>query len=702
MAPALLMLAVLVFVFSLLLFPGPTQKPATFPNFARLTLAFMPREQPNEYSAGNGVILSPEGLSIAVPRISADQSGEAVSLQLQFLESNPDPVLEADTQLPGHINEYRGQDSRAWRRQVPTFAGLTYKELYPGVDLHYSGTEGQLKGTYTVAPGADPAGIRWRYAGASEVNADAATGDLHILVDGAQMLVEQAPIAWQEIGGERVPVSAAYAVSTDGSTGFSLGTYNPTYPLVIDPTIAYETVYSADFLDVGADIAVNDVGQAWVVAYTLNRQDAAVIKLDTDGTVLFATYLEGSFIDEGHSIEVDAAGNAVITGRTLSSDFPVLNAWQSALNGPADAFVTKLAGSDGSLLFSTYLGGNRAERGYGLALGPTGDIYLTGGTDSTDFPTVNPIQEDLNLTNCFCFDAYVSVLSADGSSLLYSTYYGGGFEDIGYELDVDAAGNIYFAGETESDDFPTANALQPTYGGGEQDGFVVRLSADGSAVDYSTFLGGEELERVRGVEVDPAGYAHIGGTTNSIGFPTTPGAFQPTFAGGINDCGDPPFIPIRNCFDVFASKIAPDGSAFAYSTFLGGGDDEEGNALALAEDGSVYLAGYTYSDDFPGGADLLYISRLDSTGSSLVYTFSPVVNSAAGHGAAVDAAGDVYVTGANNVPADTYVVKLDEDIILPTVTPPATEPPPTATAPPPTATPPPEPEPLLYLPIIRH
>jgi len=675
--PAAMLLVLLFLALRLVTLSGPAAIPNVVPNLAQMGLAFVPRAEADTYTAGSGVVLSPGGISLALPRTGDSETIETSEVTLSFIGANPSPLLEPDDRLATQVNELKGSDPAQWRLQVPAYGGLTYHQLYPGIDLHYSGSEGQLKGTYTVAAGADPAAIRWRYDAAASLSVSD-SGDLKVAVDGRDTLTEMAPVAWQEFNDQRRPVSAAYVLAPDGSAGFALGRYDASRPLIIDPTIAYETVYSADFLDIGVDITVDSVGQAWVVGYTLNTQDAVVLKLDAAGNVLFATFLQGSAIDEGHSIKVDAQGNPVIVGRTLSADFPVLNAYQPTRNGFSDIFITKLDAADGSLIFSTYLGGSRAERGYGVALNPAGDIYVTGASNFTDFPTTaNAIQPSLNLTSCFCFDATVSVLSADGSSLLYSTYYGGALDDFGNDIDLDAAGNIFFAGETHSPDFPTVNPLQSTFAGGMQDGFVTRLSADGSTADYSTYLGGEDIEWIGGIDVDPAGYAHVGGTTASIGFPTTAGAYQPTFIGGINACGQPPFDPIRNCYDGFASKLAPDGSAFAYSTFLGGTDDDAANALALSADGSVYLAGYSYSDDFPGGGPaLLFISRLDSTGSNLVYTVAPAVNSAAGHGAAVDDNGDVYVTGSNNVPADIYVIKLTEDIILPTPTPSPTSPPP--------------------------
>jgi hypothetical protein len=466
--------------------------------------------------------------------------------------------------------------------------------------------------------------------------------------------------------GLLVALSVAPLLQSPLEASSALGSSDPTASLPVDPTIVYETVFNGAWLDSGQDIAVDAAGNAYILAYAYdNNNDIYVIKLSPEGELVWSTFIQGNALDVAGGIAVGPGGDAYIIGRTTSSDFPLVNPLQGQLNGQSDAFVARLSAQDGSFVFSTYFGGNRAERAYDIALNDAGEIYIVGATKSTDFPTVDPIQDALNTNECFCFDAFISKLSADGSTLLYSTYLGGSFDDEGFGIGLDGNGNIYLAGETNSADFPTAAPLQPNFGGGFRDVFVTQISADGSALAYSSFLGGEDWDRAGRIAVDSSGNLYVAGTTRSVGFPTTAGAYQEEFAGGINTCGQPPYDPIRNCDDVFVSKVLPDGSALAYSTYLGGNNDEEGRGVALNSSGEAYVIGYTKSPDFPPeggieGADI-YVSKFSTDGSNLVYTL--IIDSpspTAGHGIAVDGVDSIYITGAVNVPADLFAAKIIE------------------------------------------
>lgn len=435
-------------------------------------------------------------------------------------------------------------------------------------------------------------------------------------------------------------------------------------PTIETPAFVYETIYNGGWLDSGRDVAVDAAGNAYVLAQAYNaNNDVLVLKLGPDGTVLWTVSMPGRALDFGTGIEVDGAGGVYITGWTDSDDFPIVNALQATLNGPRDAFLTKLSAQDGSILFSTYLGGSRAEGSNDIVLNSAGEIYLVGYTNSTDFPTMNPLQGQLNTTYCFCDDAFVAKISADGQSILYGTYLGGGFDDSGDSIGVDAGDNIYVTGNTRSDDFPLAAPIQSTYGGGERDLFLSRIAVDGSALQYSTFLGGEDWDLVSRLQIDGAGNAYLTGWTRSVAFPTTAGAFQEQFAGGIRACGSPPFEPLHNCEDAFVTKVLADGSALAYSTFLGGEWVDEARGIAVDGLGQAYIVGYSSSADFPPAGSItptdIFVSQLSADGSALNYTIGIDSNSAnAGHGIAVGSAGDLYVTGAKNVPADVYVARL--------------------------------------------
>jgi hypothetical protein len=432
--------------------------------------------------------------------------------------------------------------------------------------------------------------------------------------------------------------------------------------LTPQPTLAYETTVNGFYLAYGHQMTVDPQGNAYVAGRAIDAEnDIVVVKLNPDGDVLWTTHIRGNDHDYATGIALDDANDLFMTGWTDSSDFPTAGAIQDTLTGFRDAFVMKLASQDGTILYSTFLGGDYTDEGRGIALNGAGEIVLVGTTQSMDFPTVDPIQAAPNGNPYAYSDLFVTRLSADGSSILYSTYLGGAKDDRAVALALDAGGNMYLAGNTDSPDFPTVNPIQAVIGG-DDDIFVARLSADGSALDFSTYLGGEDGDRVAGLALDGSGHAYVAGSTRSISFPTTPGAFQEEFAGEILGC-EVPFGADHNCDDAFVTKLTPDGSAMAYSTYLGGTGIDEGRNLAVDGAGNVRVVGYTVSPDFPpsgisSSADI-FISKLGADGSDLLYTYTTGSASAnAGHGIAVDDAGTTYFTGAVNAPSDVYIAKL--------------------------------------------
>jgi PKD repeat protein len=678
--------------------------PSVEPAFGRLPLAFVPNQGQIDTSArfeARGVAgtlgFAPQEIVLTVPDTPDAVNAETLrnsgqTLRLRFLDANPAPAVDAGRSLPGTANYYLGSDATQWYTNLPTYADINYRHLYPGIDLRYEGTDGQLKSTFFVAPGADPARIHWQYSGAEAVTLESATGNLRIGLPGQAQVVEQAPVAWQQVDGRRIPVAVAYAVAGDGGVGFELGSYDVTAPLIIDPTIVYETIIGG--ATSGIDIAVDTTGNAYVIArvYDTNN-DVMVAKLSADGALQYTTYLRGSSGDFGTGIALDGSGDVYIAGGTDSSDFPILNAMQLVKNGVTrDAFIAKLAAQDGSLLFSTYFGGSRSDIIQDITLNSVGQIYLVGYTESTDFPTLNPIQGGLNLNQCFCEDTFVTKLSPDALTVLYSTYLGGSFEDYGQSIALDGDDNIYITGRTQSDDFPTQAAIQPDRAGELQDEdlFVSKISADGSSLVYSTYLGGIRNEAARRIAVDSAGNAFVAGSTLSTDFPTTAGAYRDAYIGGRGACLSGFGLPV-DCNDMFVTKFVPDGSSLAYSTYLGGSLHDYANGIAINDAGEAYAVGYTHSTDFPGvtrtelGYDIV-LAKLNANGSDLLYTViinSPVANQ--GHGIAVDNAGDVYITGAQNAPSNLYVAKIsDGGAPPPTSTPTLTPVPPTPT---PTLTP---------------
>ncbi len=333
--------------------------------------------------------------------------------------------------------------------------------------------------------------------------------------------------------------------------------------------------------------------------------DVFVAKLSADGSqLLYSTYLGGSGGERGQGIAVDASGNAYVTGYTHSTNFPTVNPLQGAFaGGNADAFVLKLNPSGSALIYSTYLGGgnDRPDIGTAIAVDSAGNAYVTGFTNSVDFPTVKPLQPFRGPT-----DVFVAKLNPGGSVLLYSTHLGGGADDEGMGIAVDASGNAYVTGHTESLNFPTTAGAFSTScvavpvripigdicSGG--DAFISKLSPDGSALVYSTYLNGRRFEVGRGIAVDSAGSAYVTGFTGSPDFPSV-NPLQKAFGGGD--------------FDAFVVKLNPGGSMLTYSTYLGGSGDDGGYGIAVDAAGSAYVTGFTGSPDFPTRNPLPRASR---------------------------------------------------------------------------------------------
>jgi Beta-propeller repeat len=378
--------------------------------------------------------------------------------------------------------------------------------------------------------------------------------------------------------------------------------------------LIYSTYLGGSSYDEGSGIAVDASGNAYVTGWTASGNfpttagafqttfgegydDAFVSKLNGTGSALiYSTYLGGSSYDEGHGIAVDASGKAYVTGLTYSSDFPTTaGAFQSALGGFDDAFVSKLNPAGSALLYSTYLGGSSYDEGDGIAVDASGDAYVTGLTYSSDFPITAGAFQTKSRGG---FDAFVSRLNADGSTL-YATYLGGSRDDFGFGIAVDASGKAYVTGRTYSSNFPTtAGAFQATpgggYSGGYDDAFVVKLNAAGTALVYSTYLGGSGDDVGYGIAVEASGNASVTGETYSSDFPTTPGAFQ-TILGGFDDA--------------FVSKLNPAGSALLYSTYLGGNRIDEARGIAIDALGNAYVAGWTGSGNFPTTAGAFQTTR---------------------------------------------------------------------------------------------
>jgi hypothetical protein len=433
------------------------------------------------------------------------------------------------------------------------------------------------------------------------------------------------------------------------------------------PTFVYQTTVTGFNSGAGSDLVVDDGGNAYVLAG--DRDDdgvhlgLAVVKVGPAGDVLWVTPISGSDHDGAGGIALNSAGEVCLCGFTDSADFPMVNALDDTLTGFRDAFVMKLSAENGSITYSTYLGGDYVDWGYDIVVTSSDEMIVVGTTESSDFPTVDPIQAELNSAPYQYADLFITRLSADGSEILYSTYLGGSQDERAAAVALDAQERIYVATNVEHDDFPTVNPIQG-FAGGLEDVVVARLSADGSAIEFATYLGGSDWDHVGRIDVDSDGSVYLAGSTRSIDYPTTPGAYQEEFVGEILGCGSPPFDPLRNCEDVFVTKLSRDGSAFEYSTFLAGHTVDEARHISVDGFGRAHVAGYTFSSEFPGaGPGEVFLTRLDATGSAVDYTVAlDSVTPNAAQAVAVDEQGGVYFTASVDLPSQVYIAKYQGDL----------------------------------------
>ena len=692
--------------------PGITK---TFPEFGWLPLSFVPNTGQTDPAVrfqarglGGQLFFTPAEIVLTLP-VYSEQTPPAI-IRLRFEGANPTPEVSGIEPLPGRVNYFSGNDPTRWQTDLPTYAGVVYQQLYEGIDLRFDGATSRLKGTYTLAPGVDPRLIRWRYEGTAEVQVDEASGNLRMILPIEQSqaeeprLIEQAPLAWQEIEGQRTPVAAHYHLNPDSSVSFVLGDYNPAYPLTIDPTLTFSTYHGGSDFEEATGIAIDGAGNIYVIGDTASTNfptqnplfstktgsnDVFVTKFNPAGnTLLYSTYLGGSNTDAGNDIAVDSAGNAYITGSAaigigLVSDFPTTPGAYDRTIEAVSAFVAKLNPEGNQLLYSTYLGGPSINEGLGIAIDNTGNAYVIGVTNSTSFPTQNAFQSTYGGG---LRDAFVTKLNPTGSALVYSTYLGGSdqettLDNYGAGIAVDSAGNAYVASATRSSNFPTtAGAFDHTLNG-SSDAFVAKINPSGNALVYSTYLGGSgSLENGYDLALNSAGEAYVTGTTNSTDFPTQNPLQSVKANGG----------------DLFITKLNATGGSLLYSTYLGGGAGDSGISLALDSTENIYVTGNTTSINFPlqnpfqsvqkGGLDA-FVVKLNPGGSTLLFgTYLGGNLSDQGNGIAADNAGNVYIAGqarSTNFPvqnarqstygggvADAFVAKINtggQQVFLPIV-----------------------------------
>jgi hypothetical protein len=531
-----------------------------------------------------------------------------------------------------------------------------YKNIYPHIDLKVYGNEKQIEYDWIVSPGGNPCDIRFEFKDVKGTELDS-KGNIIITTEFGK-IIHKRPSAYQRRNNK---IDIRFKKLSKNSYTFNVGKYNKTEKLIIDPLVLlYSTYLGGRLYDKGNGIAVDSSGCAYVTGYTESkdfplqnpyqansnspswRHDAFITKLNSTGDgLIYSTYIGGNKNDRGVAIAVDANECAYITGYTDSSDFPLQNPYMN-YKKYNDVFVTKLSTDGQSLIYSTYLGGDSYDFGYGIAVDANECAYITGDTISKNFPLKNPYQANTN-NPMYQYDVFITKLNSTGDGLIYSTYLGGSYQDGGTSIAVDSSGCAYVTGDTYSSDFPLKNSYMSHPGDFNCDAFITKLSADGQSLVYSTYLGGSDTDWAYGIAVDANECAYVTGCTRSTDFP-----LQDPY---MTDSGD-------DHWDVFVTKFSTDGQSLIYSTYLGGWSGDCGYGIAVDSSECAYVTGYTRSSDFPlqnpyqanyqESCDV-FITKLNPTGDGLIYsTYLGGECHDEGNGIAVDSSGSAYVTGTTS------------------------------------------------------
>jgi beta-propeller repeat-containing protein len=591
-------------------------------------------------------------------------------LRVHLVNSNAGTTIAGEERSSARVDYFLGSDPTRWRTNVPSFARVRYANVYPGVDLVFYGNRRHLEYDFVVAPGADPNAIALSLEGSQDLRVDE-RGDLLVGVSNG-VVKFQKPVVYQESQGERHEIASGYKLTADHRVTFSVDHYDSNAPLIVDPVLAYSTYLGGDSDDSGAAIAVDAQGNSVVVGSTLSLQFPTtanaftptpltanangvvfVTKLNPTGTQqLYSSYLGGSGGDFGFAVALDPIGNIFVTGETDSADFPTtanaLKPGPNAGNTNGTSFVFKinpaLSGA-ASLLYSSYLGGTQSaitEFGNGIATDSAGLVYVVGVTGSqpgatlADFPiTATTAFQATPGTGIVSGTGFLSKLDATqtgSASLLYSTYLGGnganasgpGFGDSAFAVAEDAAGKTYVAGTTTSTNFPTTpNAFQQSAPAAIAQGTVFLSSFDttltgAASLLYSSYLGGEATDFGDAIALGPSNVAYLTGSTSSLLFPTTPGAFQTT--------GKAASVAFVSLIDTSLSGPA----SLKYSSFLGGSQTNTAAGIAADSAGNAYVVGSAHGADFPTTPFAIQISpESGASGAGFVTKLSP-----AGKGAA--------------------------------------------------------------------
>jgi len=601
---------------------GARQRAEILENYGKLPLSFVENRGQTDkrvayylQSSAYSLYFTRRGHALRLTQ-GQGEATKAHTIEVELVNASAKRV-ESRERLPGVVSYFTGP-KKDWRAGIPTHGQIRYVQAWPGIDLSYNGHGGRLESVYTVAAYANPAQIKLRYHGQDSLGVDERGNLVYGTSVGA--VTETAPILYQDIDGRRVSVAGRYHLLDQNTVTFKVADYDRRHALVIDPTLIY------------------------------------------------SGFIGGSGSDQGLSIAVDGAGNAYVTGTTTSAaaSFPVVNGPDLTANGIQDAFVAKVSNTGTTLLYAGYIGGSGSDIGYGIAVDDTGFAYVVGMTTSnqSSFPVVAGPDLSANGER----DGFVAKVNLAGTALIYCGYIGGIGTDDAISVAVDSFGAAYVAGYTRS-----TQTTFPVFGGpdltanGDFDAFIAKVSPAGTNLLYAGFIGGTARDGASGVAIDSAGNAYVSGYTSSTeaSFPEVTGP-DLTYNGGSDDA--------------FIAKVNAGGNALIYAGYIGGSGIEIGYNVAVDSNSNAYVVGYTSSDQssFPvlvgpdltynGGSTDVFVTKINSGGTGLVYSGYIGGSGAEGAGAGIDAGvavdrySNAYVTGFTTSNQLTFPVRGGPDL----------------------------------------
>lgn len=531
---------------------------------------------------------------------AVSSAAQSARIGMQLLGANSDAEIAARNELPGRINYYIGNDRSKWQQGVKQYSAVTYREVYPGVNLSFHGNQRQLEFDFIVSPGANPAPIEVGFTGTRTIATDAA-GNLMLSSAAGDVMLHK-PVAYQEKNGQREPVDAGFVLQANNKVGFELGRYDHSRQLVIDPSVVYASYLGGSDDDEAFAIAVDSSGDAYITGQTKSPTfdglpagpnfDVFVSEFNpTANSIVYTSIFNatgtGSGDCSGNAIAVDGSGNAYVGGSATPGFLTTTGVVQPGFGGGAlDGFVMKIAGTSGAVMYVTYLGGSGRDIVNGIAVDTASppNAYVAGDTFSTNFPgtSSSPIQSSLAGSED---NAFIAELNGTGAALTYSTYLGGSNFNFATAIALDSSDNAYITGITAASDFPTTSGVIQTKLAGNQNAYVAQVNAAGSALTYSTYLGGSGTDFGLGIAVDAAGEAYVTGSTQSSNFPTV-NAAQSALGGS-------------GATNVFVTKLNSTATALLFSTYYGGSSADAGTAIALDSFGDAYVTGRTTSSNYP-------------------------------------------------------------------------------------------------------